>query len=88
MSPELLILTLLPLPFAWHLPIDKKGDLFSMKVVKKGVPRSQRGVNIQRLARYTTAKQLRTAPEVSESYPSASSMPSAAMPLVPSIMWA
>ncbi len=24
-SPELLILTLLPLPFAWHLPIDRGG---------------------------------------------------------------
>ena len=68
MSPELLILTLLPLPFAWHLPIDKKGVLFSTEVVKKGMPRSQLGVNIQCLARYTTAKPLRTAPEASESY--------------------
>jgi hypothetical protein len=88
LSPELLILTLLPLPFAWHLPIDKKGVLFSTEVVKKGMPRSQLGVNTQCVARYTTAKPLRTAPETSESYPSASSMPSAAMPLVPSIMWA
>ena len=80
LSPKLLILTLLPLPFAWHLPIDKKGVLFSIEVVKKRMPRSQLGVNIQCLARYTTAKPLRTAPEVSESYPSASSMPSAAMP--------
>jgi hypothetical protein len=26
-SPELLILTLLPLPFAWHLPIDKGASI-------------------------------------------------------------
>jgi hypothetical protein len=55
LSPELLILTLLPLPFAWHLLIDKKGVLFSTEVVKKRMPRSQLGVNIQCLARYTTA---------------------------------
>jgi hypothetical protein len=54
LSPELLILTLLPLPFAWHLPIDRRA-LFSTEVVKKGVPRSQLGVNIQCLVRYTTA---------------------------------
>ena len=73
-SPELLILTLLPLPFAWHLPIDKRGNLFSTEVVKKGMSRSQLGVNIQCLGRYTTAKPLRTAPKTSESYPSASSV--------------
>jgi hypothetical protein len=38
------------------------GSLFSTEVVKKGVPRSQLGVNIQCRARYTTAKPLRTAP--------------------------
>ena len=73
-SPELLILTLLPLPFAWHLPIDERGNLFSTEVVKKGMSRSQLGVNIQCLGRYTTAKPLRTAPKTSESYPSASSV--------------
>ena len=42
--PALLILTLLPLPFAWHLPIDTTGTIFSTKVVKKRMSRSQLGV--------------------------------------------
>jgi hypothetical protein len=46
-SPALLIFTLLPLPFAWHLPLDKRGSLFSIKVVKKEMSRSQLGVNVE-----------------------------------------
>jgi hypothetical protein len=38
--PELLILTLLPLPFEWHLSIDKRDSQFSIKMVKKRMARS------------------------------------------------
>jgi hypothetical protein len=37
---KLIGLTLLPLPFAWHLPIDKGDPVFSIKIVKKGMARS------------------------------------------------
>jgi hypothetical protein len=54
LSPEPLILTLLP-PLR-VTPLDRQGGvLFSTKVVKKGVLRFQLGVNVQYLARYTTA---------------------------------
>jgi hypothetical protein len=36
LSPELLILTLLPLPFAWHLPIDKRGYSILYKSSEEG----------------------------------------------------
>jgi hypothetical protein len=39
-SPELLILTLLSLPFAWHLTLSKGDCLFSTEVVKNRSPRS------------------------------------------------
>jgi hypothetical protein len=31
---------LLPLPFAWHLTLDKGDSLFSIKMVQKGMARS------------------------------------------------
>ena len=39
-SPEPLILTLLPLPFAWHLTIDMGDSQFSIEVVRNRSPRS------------------------------------------------
>ena len=38
LSLELLILTLLPLPFAWHLPIDKRGSILYNSSEEENAP--------------------------------------------------